>query len=453
MLPEVCDAAPLSFNLMSHVTIVSSIPLAFTAHLSSLAESFGLNAFSRGNTIVGKGKPNRQAKEKDGENDEVLSLSAASSALESKCASFYAALCHYRHPQPLPHLIRDAMAQYGGVMPPPANASSGASSSDVQLRQFLQERISRWTQAFTSLYSMLRNGKCPYFYVRNSGKNSVLFQAYGVGGQDIRAVLNESSAKVREELEKYSIEYVDLGTMASEASQREGSAEQEVKRSTSSNNPHTLLFQGKRSVHALFNFLLVESCNGCLKWLRDDVPELLSSTPFIFGTLENVEVKQLREHSSVQNATVSGNTTISGVNKSRDGSRHYREEKKYVLHIAGVCMPHTIHHMCRVFQESLLETPSSVCLDPKLTLNFRVLPETSHLNCVIRSPSLYQAQHPFSKLLAHEASEEEYGYLDKEQVEELHDMVFKTMVMQVESGVDGHSLVVMYHTTVSDKVA
>lgn len=408
---------PLFFNLVDSITIVSHHAIPFTCHLSSLAESYGLNAFTRGNTI-----------KLSETGDERLDL-------ERKCASFYSSLCYYKHPQPLPKIIVSQIQQLSG------DTSNLHLQGD--LGEFIQERIAKWTQAFTSLYSMLRNGKCPYFYLRVPKMNSVVFIAHGVGGKDIRAIWNHPSSKNKLDLQKYSIQFTEIlqsnggsgngiGSMDGIGGTMSGTGAG----STGGENIQPLLFSGKKDVHALFNFLLIEACGIGLKWLREDVPELISSTPFIFGTLENVEVKQAREHSNT-------GSSIIRKEQSRDESD---VEKKYVLHLSGIFLPHTIQHMVRVFESSFPVAQNRLDISAsQVTFNFRIIPETRYFNCVKLTNTL-SSSFPFSKIIAQEASELEYEFLDQEQLNELNNNVVKSVTMIKSSKNKDY----IYETNISD---
>jgi hypothetical protein len=166
---------------------------------------------------------------------------------------------------------------------------------------FLDTRLHQWIIAFHSIYALLRNGDCPYFYILLD--SPVLFLAARVNQvEQIRVVISHSTIQLRQKLQEEQIRFDVIQN-------------------------DTLIFVGKRHIHALFDYLLQ---HVTIQSLTRELPLIVAPTAFANGTLQTLAVNH---------------NTYSKHNKKTLVTHHMLELRGYIL-------PHTWYHLLPVMQQS-----------------------------------------------------------------------------------------------------
>ena len=245
------------------------------------------------------------------------------------------ALLQWQHPVcPLPPMMEKDFRRFNDLNSAQAklqaagtakNLTAMASKTFDSNADWFRRRSTDFEAAFSSLWALLRDGRCRYFYYVGQ-RSVVLFvgqvegsfgdESAGCGvGAPSSAYVTSSSKNFRDELEEHGIEYTtplqapdpvvpdehEAGLGLDESSRGPGDEDTSSRGSWGlkggSNMLHggvssLLCVQGDANVHGLYN-LLLETPH------RNDVPTLLSPTSFTFGSLVpvRVQVKSATLHS------------------------------------------------------------------------------------------------------------------------------------------------------------
>lgn len=163
---------PLDWSLKTKVRFISSVPLGWTHHLSTVEEASGVTGAVR-----------------------CLNLSQGSHCLDTSLkAQFHSRCLYWQHPSlPVPLYPRYSQSQ-----------SKSVPSLPNDLQQALH---SDWMSSLQSVYQLVKARQCPFFYLL--GPNfSVLFRAAGVcGSQQISALLTPTTSGIRAALKREDIEF------------------------------------------------------------------------------------------------------------------------------------------------------------------------------------------------------------------------------------------------------
>lgn len=302
---------PMDWCIKTETRITSARSFDWCTHLSSLALSLGMDAFVRGEY------PDTSAYSQPVGISSQLSVSTRHQmAQHITCelsAEFRKCLLYYRFPgNELPHYFQSALEKISG-----SDVDFSRVLGNESDARFMQQRVIDWIEAMCSIYDMLRNGQCPYFYVVTESF-VVLFVAAGVCGQDnnVRATISHSTDHLRRRLRDECIHFTHVDDSLSNA---------HVK-----HKHGTLLFAGRSNVHALFDFLL----NNCIAFdsgplsIIHDVPVILSGTPFIHGIIKDLRIRTAE--------FVMANSS----------------QRRYELVITGPLMPHTVHQLCDILRQT-----------------------------------------------------------------------------------------------------
>jgi hypothetical protein len=295
-LPFQLDSPPLDWSLYRRVRFSSLSPFSWISFSSSLDESGGLKDFLT------------QQQEAN-----------ASFYRQFHCASFY---CSYPSSSTL--LSR---SHYGLSLLQDAHTKGEVhrTSSDRLAIAYLAQRWNEWETAFRSIYFKFRNGETQYFYLDCSSftvlfvqdrasSDSEHFTCYGIisrSSKGFRSLLIErgisfsqpnsrQSANV-DHCEEYSLADFQRLEKSKPGSTRHSSVDPEKEEDFSMAS--LLLLSGRSSVHQLFDFFLNDFSRSADGIRREEVPRILSSTPFLHCAMEKLEVvasgKQLKGPSGV----------------------------------------------------------------------------------------------------------------------------------------------------------
>ena len=220
--------------------------------------------------------------------------------------AFASALFYYQHPasplserHPLsPHLLA-------------AQSSPAPSPAEKRCLSWLSRRWAEWEQSLRSLFFSLRSAHCQHFYLVSSAFTALFLAAATPAASAASApsvVISRSTAAMRGALTalgvRYAMPYAKAAeaktTAAAEAEEEaalrlpkgvrlvSGESRKEEDGSLSS----LLLVTGREDVHGVFDWLL----NAERK--TEDVPRLLSCSPFLHATIAQLHVDRPAMHSS-----------------------------------------------------------------------------------------------------------------------------------------------------------
>uniref|UniRef100_A0A3P9JHN9 Downstream neighbor of SON n=1 Tax=Oryzias latipes TaxID=8090 RepID=A0A3P9JHN9_ORYLA len=170
--PPTCREYPADWSLKTRLLFTSPLSLTWTEQPKAQEEAVGLSNSCRAQFSA-----------------PPLSLQDPQSCSETRCA-FQQSLVYWQHPS-LPWLSLfpriNAERNFSGRGAPWAH--------DAALQQSLMRE---WSASLSSLYSLLKSKRCPYFYVC-SYQFTVLFRAAGLAGCDsITAVVSPTTLGLRE---------------------------------------------------------------------------------------------------------------------------------------------------------------------------------------------------------------------------------------------------------------
>ena len=282
-LPCHFPSPPLDWGLHSHVRFTSTHPFDWCTRVSQADHSAALRAFI------------------------LRSASSPSTPLPPSLA-FASSLLYYHHPahpltaaHPLtPHLID-------------AQSSPTPSPYDKRCLLFTSQRWMEWEQSFRSLYYQLRQHHLHHFYLVHH-HHTVLFLQSTNPSSAPSAVLSRSTAALRSTLTALRVQYTAPYQKAAEA--KVGGLDDDIGRLPKGVRvvSHTerreedgllsslLVVTGREDVHGLFDALLNLERKG-----GEDVPVLLSSSPFLHATLASLTVS-----SSSSSMKVGGKEGVDG---------------------------------------------------------------------------------------------------------------------------------------------
>jgi hypothetical protein len=169
---------------------------------------------------------------------------------------------------------------------------------------YLDQRQQQWILAFESIYATLRNGHCPYFYVLVQD-SPILFIAARVNDiEQVRVIMAHTTTQFRAKLKDENIKFERLQN-------------------------DTILFIGKRRVHAFYDFLLQYIT---IQSLIRDVPVIISPVAFVHSTLRTLKVSHKQ---------------FTKFNKKAQ-----RMDTEYMLKLEGYILPHTWYHLLPIMQQA-----------------------------------------------------------------------------------------------------
>ncbi|RVE75013.1 hypothetical protein OJAV_G00012760 [Oryzias javanicus] len=179
--PPTCREYPADWSLKTRLLFTSPLSLSWTEQPKAQEEAVGLSNSCRAHFSV-----------------LPQSLQDPQSSSETRCA-FQQNLVYWQHPS-LPWLSLfpriNAERSFSGKGAPWAH--------DAALQQSLMRE---WSASLSSLYSLLKSRRCPYFYVC-SYQFTVLFRAAGLAGSDsITAVVSPTTLGLREAMKAEGIEF------------------------------------------------------------------------------------------------------------------------------------------------------------------------------------------------------------------------------------------------------
>uniref|UniRef100_A0A3P9M9H3 Downstream neighbor of SON n=1 Tax=Oryzias latipes TaxID=8090 RepID=A0A3P9M9H3_ORYLA len=179
--PPTCREYPADWSLKTRLLFTSPLSLTWTEQPKAQEEAVGLSNSCRAQFSA-----------------PPLSLQDPQSCSETRCA-FQQSLVYWQHPS-LPWLSLfpriNAERNFSGKGAPWAH--------DAALQQSLMRE---WSASLSSLYSLLKSKRCPYFYVC-SYQFTVLFRAAGLAGSDsITAVVSPTTLGLREAMKAEGIEF------------------------------------------------------------------------------------------------------------------------------------------------------------------------------------------------------------------------------------------------------
>ncbi|KAF6737345.1 downstream neighbor of son-like protein [Oryzias melastigma] len=179
--PPTCREYPADWSLKTRLLFTSPLSLSWTEQPKAQEEAVGLSNSCRAQFSV-----------------LPQSLQDPQSSSETRCA-FQQNLVYWQHPS-LPWLSLfpriNAERSFSGKGAPWAH--------DAALQQSLMRE---WSASLSSLYSLLKSRRCPYFYVC-SYQFTVLFRAAGLAGSDsITAVVSPTTLGLREAMKAEGIEF------------------------------------------------------------------------------------------------------------------------------------------------------------------------------------------------------------------------------------------------------
>jgi len=176
--PNLPSNPPVDWSLKSKARFVSTTPLGWTQHLSTVEEASGVTGGVR-----------------------CLSLSKGSHCLNtSNNARFHSLCLYWQHPSlPVPLFPRYSLSS---MTKPASNVPSLSLSPDMQ-----RALHSDWMSSLQSVYQLVKARQCPYFYLL-APSFTCLFRAAGVAGvQQMTALLTPSTSGIRAALKREEIEF------------------------------------------------------------------------------------------------------------------------------------------------------------------------------------------------------------------------------------------------------
>ena len=233
-------------------------------------------------------------------------LSSSSPSSLSPAVAFASALFYYQHPSsplterhPLsPHLLT-------------AQSSPAPSPSEKRCLGWLSRRWAEWEQSLRSLFFSLRSAHCQHFYVLAQPFTALFLAAAPSAPAAASApsvVISRSTAGMRAALTalgvRYSMPYAKAAeTKPAAAAEAEEDAAARLpkgvrlvstdgRREEEGSLSSLLLVTGREDVHGVFDWLL----NAERK--TEDVPRLLSSSPFLYASTSQLHVDRPAKHSS-----------------------------------------------------------------------------------------------------------------------------------------------------------
>jgi hypothetical protein len=175
-------------------------------------------------------------------------------------------------------------------------------ADELEDHSYLDSRLQQWFTALQSVYALILNGDCPYFYILTE-TSPILFLAAGVNQvEQVRVIVSHSTQQFRQKLQSERIRFDIV-------------------------NADSLIFIGKRRIHALYDFLL--SYIQIQSFTRD-LPLLVAPVAYTNGTLQNVIVQH---------------TTFTKTNNKVLETHH-------MLELRGIMLPHMWYHLLPVMQQA-----------------------------------------------------------------------------------------------------
>jgi len=198
-----------------------------------------------------------------------------------------------------------------------------------------------WCISFSSVYTLFNNGECPYFYMLRENQISVMFICANVGGSiSVRAILTSSTPdKTHQKLNDSSIEF-----------QRKVDS--------------SFLFIGRRRVHALYGFLLMD----CVKHISSDFPTVIAPVTFMNAALKSLRITKNESFSKVSRSV----KTMKNLNSAQEDKPHY------ILELSGYMLPHAKHALTNAMTSAVLSSDDSNSVlainlqNEKLTTSFNI---------------------------------------------------------------------------------
>ncbi|KAL0487625.1 donson [Acrasis kona] len=284
---------PMDWSIKTKITIESKEPFGWSTSLSSLAQSTGLSSYVMGQKIDASSYTDTRS------NTQQADLSF------DFCAGFVKYCMNFMSPSmPLPPSIKSKFEKMDLTKVDEYASVDSFRNELGEDFEYLKQRLTQWASAFQSVYTMLRNGDCPYFYLITKGCPIIFIGCRVNEVEQIRVVISKVSQKMKEEIVREKIKFQII-------------------------QEHTLLFVGFRRVHAIFDFLLQYNMKKCL--VRD-VPIILSPVSFLFGTLTSLSVHD------------------NAYNKYDDRTKQNTTVHK--LELDGFILPHSWYPMLLILQHT-----------------------------------------------------------------------------------------------------
>jgi hypothetical protein len=235
---------------------------------------------------------------------------------------------------------------------------------------FIINLLQNRRQSFKSLFSLLLQNTCPYFYLSHTDFTIVFFSPSIGGHQDFVALINKSKPGMRNHFKKQGFHFttpLDDSLHPQKTTEKEDedsiNLRNELKELQTKNHIQTRMkrsntgfeiednslvqFKGEEAIRQLFRYIIQYS-------FQEEIPQLLSPIPFLNSSLKQVEIK--------------GNSkrTRKVVAKQHKDAM----EDKFCLEVGGPLTIWNIMQLCDLFQQTQNGSFSVSLKTVKDTTNF-----------------------------------------------------------------------------------